>query len=155
MGAGLVVALAACTIEQRTDRVADTPPAEPTSEFLRPWGEASPPAGVKSGDLVWIWAMAGTVPGSAPPRLVDGGIGPETRQALANVVAVLAAAGSVPRDVAQCSAFLADASERDALLAAYAEYFPAPPVRVSVALGDLTLGARVELECTAVLPSEP
>ncbi len=149
------LALAGCSIEPRTDRTAGERPPESLSEFLRPWGESFPPAGVKSGDLVWIWSMAGTVPGSSPLRLVEGGVGAETRQALANIVEVLAAAGAAPRDVAQCSVFLADGADLDAMREAYLEYFPAPPQRVAVEVGDLTLGARVEIECTAVLPTEP
>ena len=45
-------ALAACTIERRTDRVTQEEPRPSTSEFLRPFGEAAPPAGVKSGTTV-------------------------------------------------------------------------------------------------------
>ena len=148
-----VVACAGCTIERRTDRNVEEPPAPSASEFIRPWGESAPPAGVKSGDLVWVWAMAGTVPGAVPPRLVEGGIGAETRQALENVFDVLEAAGAAARDVAQCSVFLADGADLDAMRAVYAEYFPAPPLRTAVAMAGLALSARVELECTAVLPS--
>ena len=146
-----VVAFGGCSIERRTDRIVEEPPTPSASEFLRPWGESAPPAGVRSGDLVWIWAMAGTVPGAVPPRLVEGGIGAETRQALENVVDVLEAAGATARDVAQCSVFLADAADLDAMRAVYAEYFPAQPLRTAVAVAGLGLGARVELECTAVL----
>lgn len=150
-----IVALAGCTIERRTDRSVEEAPTPSLSEFLRPWGESSAPAGVKSGDLVWIWAMAGTVPGSVPPQLVEGGVAAETRQALDNIVAVLEAAGAAPRDVAQCSVFLADGGELEAMRVVYLEYFPAPPARVAVEVGDLGLGARVEIECTAVLPGAP
>ena len=150
-----MVALAACTIERRTDRDVEEPPTPSASEFLRPWGESAPPAGVKSGDLVWVWAMAGIVPGAVPPRLVEGGIAAETRQALENVVDVLEAGGAAARDVAQCSVFVEDAADLGAMLAVYAEYFPAPPLRTAVAVAGLALDARVELECTAVLPSTP
>jgi enamine deaminase RidA (YjgF/YER057c/UK114 family) len=37
----------------------------------------------------------------------------------------------------------------------YAEYFPAPPRRTAVVAGELGLGARVEIECTAVAPPAP
>jgi len=147
------LALGACTIERRTDRATQDEPEPSASEFLRPWGEAVPPAGVKSGDLVWIWALAGTVPGSVPPRLVEGGIAAETRQALDNLVTVLASAGAATRDIAQCSVVLADVADAGAMVDVYVRYFPAPPQRVAVATAPLSLGARVELECTAVLPS--
>ncbi len=150
-----VLVLVGCTIERRTDRSVEEPPTPSASEFLRPWGESTPPAGVKSGDLVWVWAMAGTVPGALPSRLVGGGIGAETRQALENVVDVLEAAGGTARDVAQCSVFLADVAEADAMRAVYTEYFLGPPQRTAIAVAGLALGARVEIECTAVLPSGP
>ncbi|MEQ1855631.1 MAG: RidA family protein [Longimicrobiales bacterium] len=149
------VALGACTLERRLDRTTEEAPEPNTSEFLRPWGDSVPPAGVQSGDLVWIWAMSGILPAAGAPRLVEGGIVPETRQALDNVVAVLTSAGATPRDVAQCSVFLADAADLDAMNAVYREVFPAPPRRVAVAAAGLSLGARVEVECTAVVPSTP
>lgn len=156
LAATAALALGACSIERRTDRVVDEPePKTSASEFLRPWGDAAPPTGVKSGDLVWIWAMAGTVPGSVPPRLVEGGIAAETGQALDNVVAVLASAGAQTRDVAQCSVFLADPSDADVMTDVYRQYFPSPPQRIAVATVGLSLDARVEIECTAVVPSTP
>jgi enamine deaminase RidA (YjgF/YER057c/UK114 family) len=95
--------------------------------------------------------MPGLVPGSAPTRLAEGGAGAETRQALSNVADVLAAAGAQLRDVAQCTVFLASAADTAEVAAAYAEHFASPPVRTAVVEGPLALGARVELECTAVV----
>ncbi len=97
--------------------------------------------------------MVGSVPGAVPPRLVEGGIGAETRQALENVVDVLEAGGAAARDVAQCSVFLADAADVDAMRAVYAEYLPAQPLRTAIVVTGLSLGARVEMECTAVFPN--
>jgi 2-iminobutanoate/2-iminopropanoate deaminase len=142
--------LGACTIEPRTDRIVAEPP-DTSSVFLRPWAGA-PPAGVRSGDLVWVWAMNGTEPGSVPPRLVAGGTVAETRQALENLLAILASAGVVARDVAQCTVFVAEGADLAPMREAYAEYFPTPPRRTAVAAAGLGLGARVELECTAVAP---
>jgi enamine deaminase RidA (YjgF/YER057c/UK114 family) len=144
------VLTAACTIERRTDRVIEEPP-DSSSSFIRVSADA-PPAGVRSGDLVWVWGTTGTVSGSMPPRLVEGGIGAETRQALENVLDVLEAAGAAPRDVAQCSVFVTDPADLPAMREVYAEYFPVPPRRTAVVAGELALGARVEIECTAVAP---
>jgi len=157
------VAAAACTIQERTDRgagpAADAE-AAPTSEFIAPWGEseaprAVPPGAGGSGNLIWIWGMVGSVPGESPPRLADGGAGAETRQALANIAEIMRAAGAELRDVAQCSAFLADAADLAAMTEAYREYFPSAPGRTSVVVGGRVLGARVELECTAVVEDGP
>lgn len=149
-----LLAVGACTIQERTDRATGTdaaPTDTATSEFINPWGGTDAPRAVRSGSLVWIWGMAGVVPGSEPTRVAAGGAGAETRQALSNVVDVLEAAGAELRDVAQCTVFLADAADSTEVAAAYAEYFPSPPVRTAVVAGPLALDARVELECTAVV----
>jgi len=104
---------------------------------------------------VWVWGTAGTVPGVVPPRLVEGGTRAETRQALENVLAVLAAAGATARDVAQCSVFVADSADVAPMREIYAGYFATPPRRTAVIAGELGLGARVEIECTAVAPTAP
>jgi enamine deaminase RidA (YjgF/YER057c/UK114 family) len=83
--------------------------------------------------------------------LVEGGAAEETRQALSNVADVLTAAGAALRDVAQCSVFVANSADMDAVREAYLDYFGSPPTRVAVVAGGLALGARVEIECTAVL----
>jgi enamine deaminase RidA (YjgF/YER057c/UK114 family) len=153
-GGTVAVAVAACTIQERTDRdtgTASSPADSATSEFISPWGDSEPPRGVRSGNLVWIWGMPGTVPGATPPRLVEGGAAEETRQALSNVADVLTAAGAALRDVAQCSVFVANSADMDAVREAYLDYFGSPPTRVAVVAGGLALGARVEIECTAVL----
>ena len=143
-------ALSACTIEPRTDRPADS--ADSSSVFLRQ-SAGAPPAGVRSGDLVWIWGMTGTVPGTSPPTLVEGGAVTETRQAVLNVFDLLDAAGALARDVAQCSVFVADSADLAPVREVYAEYFATPPRRAAVASAGLEGGARVELECTAVAPA--
>jgi len=147
------VAVAACSIQERTDRLTAAVGAaadSSASEFISPWGGADVPRGVRSGSLIWVWGMPGLLPGSEPPRLAPGGAGAEARQALANVSDVLEAAGAQLRDVAQCSVFLADAADSGAVAEAYREFFPSPAARTAVATGGLSLGARVELECTAV-----
>jgi enamine deaminase RidA (YjgF/YER057c/UK114 family) len=150
-GTALVVALSTgCTIEQRTDRIVTESP-DSTSQFIRPWA-AAPPAGVRSGDLIWIWGMTGTVRGSVPPRLIDGGAAAETRQALENLLSILESAGAATRDIAQCSVFVADTADLAPMREVYAEYFPTPPRRAAVAVAGLG-EARVEIECTAVAPA--
>jgi enamine deaminase RidA (YjgF/YER057c/UK114 family) len=146
-----VLALCGCTIEQRTDRIVTQSP-DSASEFIRPWSEA-PPAGVRSGDLVWIWGITGTVRGSVPPRIIDGGAAAEARQALENLLSILESAGVATRDVAQCSVFVADSADLAPVREVYAQYFPTPPRRTAVA--DGLGGARVEIECTAVSPAAP
>src|SRR5438067_1381661 len=75
----------------------------------------------------------------------------QTRQALENVKAVLAVAGSALERVVKCTVFLSDIRDYAAMNAVYATYFPKdPPARSTVAGSGLALGARVEIECLAV-----
>ena len=143
----------ACTIERRTDRVVEEP-VDTSSVFIRTSADAAP-AGVRSGDLVWVWGTSGTLPGVVPPRLVDGGVAAETRQAIENVLDVLEAAGASARDVAQCSVFVAESADLAPMREVYAQYFATPPRRAAVSGEALPLGARVEIECTAVVTSTP
>ena len=91
-------------------------------------------------------------------RLVEGGMAAQTRQALANIVAVLAAAGAAPAHIVRLTWFVtgreAYLRERRAIGAAYRElfgrHFPAMSVVVVATL--LEPGAEVEIEATAVIP---
>jgi enamine deaminase RidA (YjgF/YER057c/UK114 family) len=82
----------------------------------------------------------------------------QTRQALANVVAVLAAAGAEPRHLTRLNWYVTDreayVAGRGAIGDAYREvvgrHFPAMTLVVVAAL--LEPRARVEIEATAVVP---
>ena len=104
---------------------------------------------VRVGDLLFLSGQIGNVPGARQP--VDGGIAGQTRQALENIKAVLAFAGSSLDRVVKCTVFLADIQDFAAMNAVYATYFPKdPPARSTVAASGLAVGARVEIECIAV-----
>lgn len=88
-------------------------------------------------------------------RLVPGGIGPETRQTMENIRTVLARSGATLDDVVKCTAMLADMAEWGAMNREYVAYFPRRlPARSAFGASGLALGARVEIECVAVLPPE-
>ncbi|HVT16346.1 MAG TPA: RidA family protein [Thermoanaerobaculia bacterium] len=82
----------------------------------------------------------------------------QVRQALANLVAVLAAGGAAPRHVARLTWYVTDRDEylaaRRAIGAAYravmGRHFPAMSVVVVAAL--LEPRAKVEIEATALVP---
>jgi len=108
---------------------------------------------VASGELLFT---AGQVPlDPATGKLVPGDIGAQTHQVMKNLAAVLAAAGAGFGDVIKTTCFLADMADFAAFNAVYAEYFAglAPPARSTVAVAGLPLGARVEVELLARLPS--
>ncbi|HXV86577.1 MAG TPA: Rid family detoxifying hydrolase, partial [Gemmatimonadales bacterium] len=104
---------------------------------------------VRAGNVLYLSGQIGNRPGTT--ELVPGGIGPETRQALENIRAVLAHAGSSLERVFKCTVFLRDIAEFAAMNEVYRTFFPSdPPARSTVAGSGLALGARVEIECLAL-----
>jgi len=85
--------------------------------------------------------------------VVEGGIEPETRQAMENIKTVLAAEGLDLQDLVKCTIFLADIKDYAAMNSVYATFFPEnPPARSALAGSGLALGAKVEIECIAAYP---
>lgn len=84
----------------------------------------------------------------------DGDVEAETRQVLANLQAVLAAAGVTPAHVVRTTVFLADLADFNRVNAIYAEVFgtAVAPARACVQVAALPKDARVEVDCIAVLP---
>ena len=104
---------------------------------------------VRVGNMLYLSGQIGNVPGTR--QLADTGIAGQTRQALENIKAVLASAGSSLERAVKCTVFLADIKDYGAMNTLYATYFPKdPPARSTVAGSGLALGARVEIECLAV-----
>ena len=109
---------------------------------------------VRVGDLLFLSGQIGSVPGQE--ALVEGGIGPETRQTMDNIRATLERHGSSLDRVIKCTVFLADMSEWPAMNEVYASYFPGPkPARSAAGASGLALGARVEIECIALAGGGP
>jgi 2-iminobutanoate/2-iminopropanoate deaminase len=105
---------------------------------------------VREGDLVFCSGQIGLAPGAT--SLVPGGVAAETERALANLAAVLAAAGAALDDVVKTTVFLVDMSDFATMNEVYAKYFGVrPPARATVAVAGLPKGARVEIECIASL----
>ena len=87
-------------------------------------------------------------------KLVEGGLEAETRQALANLAAILEAAGAGLGRVVKTTVFLADMRDFPAMNAIYAEAFGEHrPARSTVQAAALPLGARVEIEAVGHLAS--
>lgn len=153
----MVLSLGACTIEARTDRNGSGTEENTRRQVIQPEGVARLPvfsSAIRSGDFIFLSGQVGTLPGETPPQLVDGGIGPETRQTMENVVAVLDAAGAGLEDLIKCTVFLADIDDYAAMNEVYLDYFPSdPPARSAMAGSALALGARVEVECIAAAPA--
>lgn len=82
-----------------------------------------------------------------------GDVEAETRQVLANLQAVLEAAGTTPQQVVRTTVFLADLADFARVNALYSEVFGAgvSPARACVEVAALPKGARVEIDCIAYL----
>jgi 2-iminobutanoate/2-iminopropanoate deaminase len=97
--------------------------------------------------------LSGQLGTDSTGQLVPGGIGPETRQALTNVATVLGRRGATMADVIKCTAMLADIGEWAVMNEVYLTFFRTHlPARSAFGTSGLALGARLELECVAVLP---
>lgn len=80
-----------------------------------------------------------------------GDIEAETRQVLANLDAVLRAAGGTRADVVKATVYLMDMNEFSTMNQLYAAFFQGlvPPARATVQVAALPKGARVEIDFVA------
>jgi 2-iminobutanoate/2-iminopropanoate deaminase len=88
----------------------------------------------------------------ATGELADGGIEAQTRQALANLAAVVQAAGGSFANAVKLTLFLTDLSDFAAVNAIMVEIVPQPfPARSTVGVASLPKGAQIEVEAIFVL----
>ncbi len=105
-----------------------------------------------AGGFIHVSGTLGTSGGSF--ELVEGGTGPQTRQTLENIRAILAAADAGLGDVVKVNVFLTDMSTFGEMNQAYLEFFgDDPPARITVGCAGLALGAAVEIDCVALAPA--
>lgn len=105
---------------------------------------------VRAGQFVFTAGQIGLDPTTG--QLVADDVAAQTRQVMANLAAVLAAAGSNLGQVVKTTIFLTDMADFAAVNAVYGEFFPAePPARSTVAVAALPRGARVEIEAIALI----
>ena len=107
---------------------------------------------VVAGGVVYCSGQIALDPSSGA-MVGDGDVEAETRQVLANLQAVLAAAGCTPRQVVRTTVFLTDLADFARVNALYAELFGegVSPARACVQVAALPKGARVEIDAIAVL----
>ncbi len=106
---------------------------------------------VKAGNTLYLAGKLGRVPETG--KLAEGGIQGETRQALENIKAVLESQGATMDNIVKVTVFLADIEEWGAMNEVYKTYFNKHfPARSAVGAIGLGGGARVEIECIAVIP---
>ena len=107
---------------------------------------------VRAGNLLFCSGQIALDPASGS-LVGEGDVARETRQVLANLVAVLDAAGARPIQVVRTTVFLADLADFATVNGLYAEVFGAgvSPARACVQVAALPKGARVEIDAIAVL----
>ncbi|HNS03364.1 MAG TPA: Rid family detoxifying hydrolase [Anaerolineae bacterium] len=104
---------------------------------------------VSTGALVFTAGQLGLSP--ATGKLAEG-VEAQARQAMANLAAILAAAGSSLDQVVKTTIFLQDLGDFAAVNAIYGAAFSAtPPARSTVQVAALPLGALVEVEAIALV----
>ena len=116
------------------------------SEELKdlPFSEA-----VRVGNMLYLSGQIGI---DSSMKLVPGGIAAETRKAMENIKATLERYDSSLDDVVKVTVMLADMSEWSVMNNEYVQFFSNHlPARSSFGAKGLGMGARVEIECIAVI----
>ncbi len=105
---------------------------------------------VIAGGLVFVAGQLGLDPGKA--EMVGPGIAEQTEQVLANLTAILEAAGSGIDKLVKTTVFLVDLGDFKGMNEVYARHVgDRPPARSTVEISALPSGARVEIEAVAHL----
>jgi len=105
----------------------------------------------RAGEWVVTSGQIGTILGDdGAPKLVEGGTIAEFRQAMANLVDVLASEGASLTDVKKTTLFLSSIDDFAAVNEVWVELFgDHRPTRSAVAVAALPLAAHVEIEAWA------
>ena len=121
-----------------------TSPATTSADL--PFSEA-----VRVGNMLYLSGKIGVTPGTR--IVVPGGIKAETKQVMDDMKRVLERNGSSLRHVVKCTVMLADMKDWGEMNEVYVTYFPKDrrPARSALGVNGLALGARVEIECMAVV----
>lgn len=107
---------------------------------------------VRVGQLLFSAGQIALDP--ATMQLVAGGVEAETEQVLKNLAEVLASAESSFDHVVKTTIYLTNMDDYKAVNAIYAQRFSeAKPARSTVAVAALPLGAKVEIELIALIPT--
>lgn len=105
---------------------------------------------VRVGHLVFT---SGSIPLRPDGSLVEGDVRVQTEQAMANLAAVLEAAGTSLAHAVKTTCFLADMNDFAAFNEVYGRWVgDAKPARSTVEVARLPKDVRVEVECVAAMP---
>ncbi len=108
---------------------------------------------LSAGPFVFI---SGQIALDAQGNLVKGDIVVQTCQVIANLKAILAAAGLTLKDVVKTTVYLTDLADFQEMNRAYGEFFAAhPPARSTLQVAGLPRGAAIEIEAIAAKKAWP
>lgn len=106
------------------------------------------------GGLVYVSGQLPVVPGS--PLATAAPFDVQARRALANLLAILKAAGSSPASLLKVSAYVVGVANWPAFNAVYAEMLgDAKPARSVITVPELHYGYLVEIDAVAALEQPP
>jgi 2-iminobutanoate/2-iminopropanoate deaminase len=121
-----------------------------TEQAPAPFAGAPYSQAIRVGDLVFVSGQIPLPPGSS--QLVGPGITEQTEQVLANLRAILEAAGSGLDRLVKTTVFLKDLADFAAMNEVYKKHVgEAPPARSTVQVAAIPAGALVEIEAVAHL----
>ena len=123
--------------------MAETIHSENAPKALGPYSQA-----VKAGNTIYC---SGQIPINPATGAIEATtIEDQTRQSIANLAAVLAAAGASLANVVKTTVFIKDMNDFAALNGVYAEMFgDTKPARSCVEVARLPKDVKVEIECIA------
>ena len=105
---------------------------------------------IRAGDLVFTAGQLGIDPASG--EMVGDDVQVQAARALANLRAIVEAAGSGMDRLVKVTVYLADIADWPAVNEVYEREVPQPfPARSAFAVRDLPKGARVEIEAVATV----
>lgn len=106
---------------------------------------------VRVGNLLFLSGELGV--DYSTQQLVPGGISAESKQVMENIKSTLETYGSSLNKVIKCTIMIADMKEWGDFNKIYATYFDKNylPARAAFGANGLAFGARVEVDCIAVI----
>ena len=113
-------------------------------EAIGPYSQA-----VKSGNLLFV---SGQVPVNPATGKIADDIKAQTRQALDNLKAVLAAGGATMANVMKTTIFMKNLDDFTVMNDIYKEYFSKdPPARSTIEVSRIPRGSSIEIEAIAII----
>lgn len=122
------------------------PEAVSTPAAPKPAGPYS--QGIRAGNLLFVAGQLPIQPENG--EVVQGDIRAQTRQAIANLGAIVTAAGGSYANVVRTTVFLADLNDFAGMNEVYASFFSSPPpARSTVQVARLPRDVRIEIDAIA------